>query len=79
MTDTKVLVKKRFATAAAWHSWLEKHHAGSQGLWLEFAKKENERPSSSRRQASSKWKLQRATDAGLPRTHPRVKSSYPMI
>ena len=51
MTDTKVLVKKRFATAAAWHSWLEKHHAGSRGLWLEFAKKENERPSITHAQA----------------------------
>ena len=29
MTETKVLMKKRFATAAAWHSWLEKHHASS--------------------------------------------------
>ncbi len=51
MTDTKVLVTKRFATAAAWHHWLEKHHAGSQGLWLEFAKKENERPSITHAQA----------------------------
>ncbi len=51
MTDTKVLVKKRFATAAAWRSWLEKHHAGSHGLWLEFAKKENERPSIAHAQA----------------------------
>jgi uncharacterized protein YdeI (YjbR/CyaY-like superfamily) len=51
MTDTKVLVKKRFATTAAWHSWLEKHHAGSRGLWLEFAKKENERPSITHAQA----------------------------
>jgi uncharacterized protein YdeI (YjbR/CyaY-like superfamily) len=51
MADTKVLVKKRFATAAAWHSWLEKHHARSQGLWLEFAKKENERPSITHAQA----------------------------
>ena len=50
-TDTKVIAKKRFATAAAWHSWLEKHHAGSQGLWLEFAKKENERPSITHAQA----------------------------
>jgi uncharacterized protein YdeI (YjbR/CyaY-like superfamily) len=51
MTDAKVFVKKRFATAAAWHSWLEKHHAGSPGLWLEFAKKENERPSITHAQA----------------------------
>jgi uncharacterized protein YdeI (YjbR/CyaY-like superfamily) len=51
MTDTKVLVKRRFATAAAWHNWLEKHHAGSRGLWLEFAKKENERPSITHAQA----------------------------
>jgi uncharacterized protein YdeI (YjbR/CyaY-like superfamily) len=51
MTDAKVLVKKRFATAAAWHGWLEKHHAGSPGLWLEFAKKENKRPSITHAQA----------------------------
>ena len=51
MTDTKVLVKKRFATTAAWHSWLEKQHARSRGLWLEFAKKENERPSITHAQA----------------------------
>ena len=51
MTDTKVLVKKRFATTAAWRSWLEKHHAGPRGLWLEFAKKENERPSITHAQA----------------------------
>jgi uncharacterized protein YdeI (YjbR/CyaY-like superfamily) len=51
MTDAKVLVKKRFATAAAWRSWLEKHHAESPGLWLEFAKKENERPSITHAQA----------------------------
>ena len=51
MTDTKMLVKKRFATAAAWQSWLEKHHAASRGLWLEFAKKENERPSITHAQA----------------------------
>ena len=51
MTDAKVLVKKRFATATAWHNWLEKHHSGSAGLWLEFAKKENERPSITHAQA----------------------------
>jgi uncharacterized protein YdeI (YjbR/CyaY-like superfamily) len=49
--DARVLVKKRFATAGAWHTWLEKHHAGSPGLWLEFAKKENERPSITHAQA----------------------------
>jgi uncharacterized protein YdeI (YjbR/CyaY-like superfamily) len=51
MTDAKDLVKKRFATAAAWRSWLEKHHARSPGLWLEFAKKENRRPSITHAQA----------------------------
>jgi uncharacterized protein YdeI (YjbR/CyaY-like superfamily) len=45
MTDPKVPVKKRFATAVAWHSWLQKHHAKSAGLWIEFAKKENKQPS----------------------------------
>jgi uncharacterized protein YdeI (YjbR/CyaY-like superfamily) len=51
VTATKVLVKKRFATTAAWQSWLEKHHASSQGLWVEFAKKENKKPSINHSQA----------------------------
>jgi uncharacterized protein YdeI (YjbR/CyaY-like superfamily) len=44
-TNTKALAKKRFATVTAWRRWLDTHHAGSRGLWLEFAKKENARPS----------------------------------
>ena len=51
MTTTKVLVKKRFATSAAWLDWLDKNHARSRGLWLEFAKKENKRPSITHAQA----------------------------
>ena len=51
MTNTKVLVKKRFATATAWRDWLDKNHAGSRGLWLEFAKKGNQRPSITHAQA----------------------------
>jgi uncharacterized protein YdeI (YjbR/CyaY-like superfamily) len=45
MTDTKVLVKKRFATAAAWQDWLEKHlcfgwidgqtKSGADGWWCQ--------------------------------------------
>jgi uncharacterized protein YdeI (YjbR/CyaY-like superfamily) len=36
---------KRFASQAAWESWLEKHHASSQGLWVEFGKKGSGVPS----------------------------------
>jgi uncharacterized protein YdeI (YjbR/CyaY-like superfamily) len=36
---TPDLPVKRFASAKAWESWLEKHHAGSRGLWIEFGKK----------------------------------------
>lgn len=39
MTETKILQVKRFATAPRWEAWLEKHHATSPGVWLEFAKK----------------------------------------
>lgn len=42
MTAPKMLEKKRFATAAAWHAWLRKSHARSPGIWLEFAKKGSE-------------------------------------
>jgi len=45
MADPKLLVTKRFATVSAWRTWLEKQHRKSKGLWLEFAKKENPRPS----------------------------------
>ena len=47
----KELPKKRFATAAAWHRWLTGHHTESPGLWLEFARKENTRPSITHAQA----------------------------
>jgi uncharacterized protein YdeI (YjbR/CyaY-like superfamily) len=30
-----------FASRNAWEAWLEKHHAASNGLWLEIAKKES--------------------------------------
>ncbi len=36
---------KRFASHAAWETWLEKHHAVSKGLWLEFGKKDSGVPS----------------------------------
>jgi uncharacterized protein YdeI (YjbR/CyaY-like superfamily) len=51
MADPKLLVTKRFATESAWRSWLEKQHTKSKGLWLEFAKKENSRPSITHAQA----------------------------
>jgi uncharacterized protein YdeI (YjbR/CyaY-like superfamily) len=30
---------KRFASPAAWETWLEKQHEKSPGIWIEFAKK----------------------------------------
>jgi uncharacterized protein YdeI (YjbR/CyaY-like superfamily) len=30
---------KRFRSQAAWAAWLERRHAKSPGIWLEFAKK----------------------------------------
>ena len=36
MTELPV---KRFASPAAWETWLEKQHEKSSGVWLEFAKK----------------------------------------
>jgi uncharacterized protein YdeI (YjbR/CyaY-like superfamily) len=51
MADPKALVKKRFTTATAWRTWLERHHAKSPGLWLEFAQKGNKRPSITHAQA----------------------------
>jgi uncharacterized protein YdeI (YjbR/CyaY-like superfamily) len=32
---------KRFATVAAWEAWLERQHEKSDGLWVEFAKKDS--------------------------------------
>ena len=32
---------RRFATVAAWETWLEKQHEKSTGLWVEFAKKDS--------------------------------------
>jgi uncharacterized protein YdeI (YjbR/CyaY-like superfamily) len=39
MNAKKELPLRRFASKAAWETWLEKHHESSSGLWLEFAKK----------------------------------------
>ena len=36
---------KRFASPKAWETWLEKHHASSSGLWIEFGKKGSGVPS----------------------------------
>jgi uncharacterized protein YdeI (YjbR/CyaY-like superfamily) len=51
MADTKPLPSKRFADAAAWQAWLQKHHTDSAGLWLEFAKKDPQNPSLTHAQA----------------------------
>jgi uncharacterized protein YdeI (YjbR/CyaY-like superfamily) len=32
---------KRFATRAAWHDWLDRHHASSSGIWVELARKDS--------------------------------------
>ena len=44
MATDRVAVR-RFAKPSTWEAWLEKHHARSSGLWLEFAKK-GQRPAS---------------------------------
>jgi uncharacterized protein YdeI (YjbR/CyaY-like superfamily) len=31
--------RQRFSSAERWAAWLAEHHAGSDGVWLEFAKK----------------------------------------
>jgi uncharacterized protein YdeI (YjbR/CyaY-like superfamily) len=41
MNAKKELPVRRFASKAAWETWLEKHHESSPGLWLEFAKKDS--------------------------------------
>jgi hypothetical protein len=41
MTDAPIL----FRTAKAFEAWLKKHHAGSDGLWLQIAKKGADEPS----------------------------------
>ena len=33
------MTKRLFKNQAAWHAWLEKHHAEPDGLWLHLAKK----------------------------------------
>lgn len=38
----KDLTVKRFASRAAWDTWLRRHHATSPGVWLEIAKKGSE-------------------------------------
>jgi uncharacterized protein YdeI (YjbR/CyaY-like superfamily) len=34
------LPRLRFASALEWERWLEDHHAGSEGVWIEIAKKD---------------------------------------
>lgn len=48
---TKTLPTQRFANPAAWDTWLQKHHASSPGVWLEFAKKGRRTPPLSHAQA----------------------------
>ena len=36
---------KRFAPPTAWENWLDKHHATSSGVWIEFGKKGSGVPS----------------------------------
>jgi len=38
MTDTKISTQS-FETAREWRSWLRKHHAAPDGIWLRFFKK----------------------------------------
>lgn len=38
-TTAKPLEKRLFKNQAAWHAWLEKHHAEPDGMWLQIAKK----------------------------------------
>src|SRR5207244_3531030 len=49
--EMKELPVRRFASKAAWETWLEKHHGSSPGLWLEFAKKGSRVVSLSRAEA----------------------------
>lgn len=51
MTSAKPLPIKRFTNPSAWEAWLEKHHATSPGVWLEFAKKGPRAPPLSHAQA----------------------------
>ncbi len=44
MPSAKPLPNKRFASPAAWESWLEKYHATSPGVWLVLAKKGDRQP-----------------------------------
>ncbi len=42
---TEDLPVKSFRTAKAWETWLAKHHAASNGLWIQFARKGSGIPS----------------------------------
>jgi uncharacterized protein YdeI (YjbR/CyaY-like superfamily) len=41
LSARKELPVKRFRSKAAWDTWLDTHHEASNGIWLEFAKKES--------------------------------------
>lgn len=51
MSRSKDLPIKRFASSSAWQAWLAKHHATSNGVWLELAKKDSGLRSLSRAEA----------------------------
>lgn len=38
---TEDLPVQSFKTAKAWETWLERHHATSEGVWIQFAKKDS--------------------------------------
>src|SRR5689334_18346845 len=44
MTSQKSLPTKKFASVKAWHTWLEKNHDKSKGVWMMFAKKNADKP-----------------------------------
>ncbi|MGH7581177.1 MAG: YdeI/OmpD-associated family protein [Gemmatimonadales bacterium] len=51
MSTSQGLPIKRFASRAAWQTWLARHHDTSTGLWLELARKDSGLRSVSRAEA----------------------------
>lgn len=39
MKEAAPVEQLRFATQAAWHQWLDRHHQTASGVWLQLAKK----------------------------------------
>src|SRR5215831_1612109 len=44
MREQNAPVTKSFASVKAWQTWLAKNHNASTGVWLEFAKKNADKP-----------------------------------